>query len=51
MEERFPEWANRIVYWHIHDLDVAPHHEALPEIENLVRGLIARLARGEAGGS
>ncbi len=22
METRFSEWANRVVYWHVHDLDV-----------------------------
>jgi protein-tyrosine phosphatase len=45
MRERFPEWENRITYWHIHDLDLVPHHQALPEIETLVQELIANLAQ------
>lgn len=48
MRERFPEWENRITYWHIHDLDVVPHTEALPEIEARVRELVAGLAQREA---
>ena len=23
MVERFPDWAHRITYWHVHDLDAA----------------------------
>ena len=43
MRERFPDWERRITYWQVHDLDQAPPHVALAEIEKLVRGLIARL--------
>jgi len=43
MRQRFPDWERRITYWHVHDLDQAPPHLALAEIEKLVRDLIARL--------
>ena len=44
MEERHPEWAGRAEYWAVHDVDFAPPEAALPEIEERVRELIARLA-------
>ncbi|MGH7869924.1 MAG: low molecular weight phosphatase family protein [Candidatus Dormibacteraceae bacterium] len=43
MRQHFPDWEDRITYWHVHDLDQAPAHIALVEIETLVRALIARL--------
>jgi len=43
MRQRFPDWERRITYWHVHDLDQAPPHLALAEIEKLVRDLTARL--------
>lgn len=44
MRERHPEWAGRVEYWAVHDVDLAPPDAALPEIEERVRELIARLA-------
>lgn len=43
MTERFPAWVERVEYWAIHDLDVTTPDVALPEIEQRVRDLIARL--------
>ena len=43
IRQRFPDWEGRITYGHVHDLDQAPPHVALAEIEKLVRGLIACL--------
>ena len=43
MQKLFPHWAETIEYWHIDDLDCAGPDEALPELENHVRTLIARL--------
>jgi protein-tyrosine phosphatase len=43
LRQQFLEWERRVTYWHVHDLDQAPAHIALPEIETLVRALIARL--------
>jgi protein-tyrosine phosphatase len=41
--QRLPAWADRVEYWHVHDLDRATADEALPEIEHLVRGLMDSL--------
>lgn len=46
MEKRFPSWADRIEYWHVHDLDIALPAEALEEIEGHVQSLIAELSGG-----
>jgi protein-tyrosine phosphatase len=43
---RFPAWADRVEYWAVHDVDFAPPDVALPEIEDQVRALVARLAAG-----
>lgn len=42
--EQFPEWADRITYWNVHDIDQAEPEDALREIEGLVRKLIEHLA-------
>jgi len=34
------EWADKIVYWDIHDLDLAQPEEALPAIEGRVLALL-----------
>ena len=41
---RFPAWAGRVEYWHVHDIDVAHPDQALPALEALVRSLLDRLA-------
>ncbi|MGA2052861.1 MAG: low molecular weight phosphatase family protein [Opitutales bacterium] len=43
MTARFPDWAPRIEYWHVDDLDFATPAEALPAIETLVIDLARRL--------
>ncbi len=43
MRQQFPEWEDRVIYWHVHDLDQTPAHLALGEIETLVRALIDSL--------
>ncbi len=43
MSERFPHLVDRVEYWSVHDLDAATPEQALPEIEEQVRALIARL--------
>lgn len=43
MMQLFPEWANRVEYWHIDDLDCAEPDEALTALERSVRHLISRL--------
>lgn len=47
---RFPGWEDRVTYWHVHDIDVAPPDVALAELKALVEALVQRLAnvRGAA---
>lgn len=40
----YPGWEDRVIFWHIHDLDQATAAEALGEIDTLVRGLVDELA-------
>ena len=44
MTQKFPDWTERIEYWHVHDIDYATPQEALPQIEHAVRALLERLA-------
>ncbi|RLT34050.1 MAG: low molecular weight phosphatase family protein [Chloroflexi bacterium] len=39
----YPGWEERVVYWHIHDLDKATAVAALGEIDRLVRVLVDEL--------
>lgn len=49
---QFPCWTERVEYWQVHDLDCASPEEALPELEQHVRRLLARLlGRGRANES
>jgi protein-tyrosine phosphatase len=43
LQRRFPVWAERVEYWHVHDLDCATALEALPSIERDVLTLASRL--------
>ena len=46
LAERFgTAWADRVTYWHVHDVDKSHPDEALREIEQLVRALIDGLPR------
>ena len=44
MTRKFPDWTDRIEYWHVHDIDFAAPEDALPQIEDAVRALLERLA-------
>lgn len=46
LADRFPGWEERVTYWHVHDLDRSSPAEALAEIEQLVRDLVAELKSG-----
>jgi protein-tyrosine phosphatase len=45
MAEQFPEWEDRVEYWHVDDLDCAGPDEAIPVLEELVQSLVHRLVR------
>jgi protein-tyrosine phosphatase len=44
VESRFPNWRERVEYWHVHDLDCAMPDEAIPHLEREVMSLLDRLA-------
>ncbi len=43
MAEQFADWADRVEYWDVDDLDCAGPDVALPYLEDRVRRLVARL--------
>ncbi len=43
MRARFPAWENRIDYWQVDDVDVAPPHLALPLIDRQIAALVEEL--------
>lgn len=45
MLHQFPDWAERVTYWTVDDIDRATPEEALPRIESLVAELIQQLAK------
>lgn len=45
IEKGFPEWLHRVEFWHVHDLDCAGPDSALPQLEQHVKDLVARLAK------
>jgi protein-tyrosine phosphatase len=44
MERWFPDWANRIEYWHVGDLHIMTAEEALSVADVEVRALVRRLS-------
>ena len=40
MEMRFPNWTDKVTYWHVGDLEVATSEEALALAEQKVRELV-----------
>ena len=52
MLDQFPEWAEKIQYWHVDDMDCATADKALPICEScvkfLVKTLLAEQKRQEA---
>ena len=45
---RYAGWEDKVLYWHIHDLDGSTPDVALKGIENHVRELVEKLAAGRA---
>jgi protein-tyrosine phosphatase len=43
MRAQFPDWEDRVEYWHVDDLDCAGPEEAIPLLETQVRELVDRL--------
>jgi protein-tyrosine phosphatase len=43
MTERFPQWLDRVEFWHVHDLDAAAPEDACAQIELHVTNLMRQL--------
>ncbi|MGF1451506.1 MAG: low molecular weight phosphatase family protein [Opitutales bacterium] len=43
MRTQFPDFAEAVTYWEVHDLDAARPEEALPQIQALVETLVGEL--------
>ncbi len=46
VERRFPEVADRVIYWDIHDIEFAHPKDALPMIDDRVEDLILAIQTG-----
>lgn len=44
MHAQFPDWEDRVEYWHVHDLDVGGPEDAIPAIERAVRQVLDKVA-------
>ncbi len=44
MRELFPDWETKITFWEVRDMPHSWPHQALPDIEERVRELIATLS-------
>ncbi len=45
VRKHFPSWEDSVEYWHIHDIDVDPPEEALPQLEQAVLRLMREIQR------
>ena len=46
IERNFPNWLERVEFWHVHDLDCCVPEEAIPHLDREVAALVKRLAEG-----
>ena len=44
LERNFPQWAGRVEFWHVHDLDCCGPDEAIPHLDREVAALVERLS-------
>lgn len=44
MEKQFPTWADKVEYWHVHDIDFVEATEALPQIYDKVMEMARSLS-------
>lgn len=49
IERNFPNWLERVEFWHVHDLDCCGPEEAIPHLDREVAALVDRLAQIEEG--
>jgi hypothetical protein len=43
VKERYSKWSTRIEFWAVEDVDLAPAHGALADIERRIEHLLVRL--------
>jgi protein-tyrosine phosphatase len=43
LQNSFPRWVEKVEYWHVHDLDIAPPDESLSLIEMKIGSLVQEL--------
>jgi protein-tyrosine phosphatase len=48
LTRKFPDWPDKVEYWHVHDLDAATPDQALTEIEEKVTALVEQLKREQS---
>ena len=48
LAEQFPDWVDRVEYWHVHDLDCAEPEDALAQLEREIVALSSRLLAASA---
>jgi protein-tyrosine phosphatase len=44
IRDRYPAWAERVCYWHVHDVTPTHAYDPLQEIDNEIQQLILHLA-------
>jgi protein-tyrosine phosphatase len=50
LAQQFPDWADRVEYWHVDDLDCSGPEEALARLESHVVNLLLRLRQPNGSG-
>lgn len=45
IQRNFPEWLDRVEFWHVHDLDCCGPDEAIPHLDREVTALVERFSR------
>lgn len=43
LERLFPQWVERVEFWHVHDVDCCGPEETLPHLDREIAALLARL--------
>ena len=44
MQRKFPNWLERVEFWHVHDVDCAEPEETIPHLDREIAALLERLA-------
>lgn len=47
LDELHPGWADRVRFWHVHDIDVAKPQDAIPGLETLLLKLLDEIEAAE----